>query len=208
VLLATYPVVDPILPVLTPVIDPVLPIMDPVLPIGDPVLPVVVGVEPVIPVAVTPVEPVIPVAVTPAEPVQPIVMTESVAPSNPENAAASIPVVDTAATADAPVTAAARDTVPASIPADAVEAVDAALAAGTTVAVQPASTSHVSLTDLPLLALAGETLSTVTSVPMPPLHVAVFAALALFALTGRHRLPELTIRIPSPITQTIPVPPG
>ena len=44
--------------------------------------------------------------------------------------------------------------------------------------------------------------------PLGASPVALFTVLALLALGGRHRLPELVIRIPSPITQYVPVPPG
>jgi hypothetical protein len=47
-----------------------------------------------------------------------------------------------------------------------------------------------------------------SSSPLSSSPVALLAIVALLAVAGRDRLPELTLRFPSPIFQTIPVPPG
>jgi hypothetical protein len=72
----------------------------------------------------------------------------------------------------------------------------------------PASPAPASASVAEPLALPLDASSGAPSFPLGSSPVALFAVLALFALGGRHRLPELTIRIPSPIYQYIPVPPG
>ena len=46
------------------------------------------------------------------------------------------------------------------------------------------------------------------SSPLTSPPVALLALLALLVIAGRDRLPELSLRFPSPIFQSIPVPPG
>jgi hypothetical protein len=88
---------------------------------------------------------------------------------------------------------------------DLAAAAQALAAAESPSAASPASVSAPvsELRALPLDASSGA-----PSFPLGSSPVALFAVLALFALGGRSRLPELTIRIPSPIYQYIPVPPG
>lgn len=204
------PVVDALDPLVTPVIpvlDPVSPVVDPVLPVVDPVLPVIDPIlsAPELPVlSPAPTQPLLPVQHIPAPVVtdSPVLVAPIVVPA--VNGSLSVPLGDSLpAASDA-------------LPLTQIITANDVLTTKTT-----ATTTHAPGHDAGTVPIASAAPSGPV-VPAPPapqggggngplpgmLAMALVGGVALSEVSSRFRFLSFSLRIPSPISQTIPVPPG